>query len=430
MKTALTTLICIAALLGNVQRCRGQKPLGGLVLGAVLDKLMSQVKEAEEKAIGGGMVLEIGAGGEVASAIEQAKTAYAGSLQLTVSQLGAADQQVVGSLQSLADDFIRKSYGSASKLEDKAMGIVHNLPFSKDFPQVFRFRPNYVAIDQYNDSTPVEVTLEGDFLDLPREGYDPVLTVGGQTIRYAGKGTNFVQFKVPKSAFTASNSAVSTTYVSVDVPYEKTTLEFIHSKADTQFVFPVVTLPKSLGSITVQTTSSHPGVARQQVVSPELTQQSGDDDIKDGGEHADLAIHRWPPAPGWRVIPSSVTYRMNRSQGKQGVDQDWWFSRNISTLNEAVLCFSTEHHGAGTSGKIWFNIVFTEEKDVTNTQTANQSVALPWGGSRVVEVPAGATWKGRFDRFDGKSFEFSGPFHNEFINVSQAGPVITLSAIP
>ena len=108
----------------------------------------------------------------------------------------------------------------------------------------------------------------------------------------------------------------------------------------------------------------------------------GQDDIKDGGEHADLAIHKWYPDPGWRVIPNTVKVKrpLDWSQGEEGVEKDWWFStRNPSTVNEAVVCANTEHHGLGTSGKIHFRIMFTEERDVTKLVSSTRDVAIGWG---------------------------------------------------
>src|ERR1700730_17850126 len=161
------------------------------------------------------------------------------------------------------------------------------------------------------------------------------------------------------------------------------------------------------------------------------TKLFGDDDIKDGGEHGDLAIHTWPPDPGFQVVPGTVHYQITWSQGKEGVDQDWWFSRNLSTPNQAVLAFSTEHHRFGTSGKIHFKIQFTEEKATTVSTTATIGpTELPFGSSKVFEVPPGANWKGTLDLFNGKSFDFAGPFINDYVRVGVAGNMITVHAIP
>ncbi len=427
--TPIALVLCLT--LVQVEQAKGQAVVAGATVGAVLDHLMSKVKEAEEEAIAGGIVLEIGAGGEVALAIQQAKTAYTSSLDLTLSKANGEVQTGVNSLNSLVDQLAQHNYGHISDLEKQARIIIHDLPMTRHFPQVISINPHYIISKQKADTPDIEFEIKGDFVDLPTPGYDPSLKLSGDSgkpFKAVAKSSDFIVFKLPASVFTPSDSTVVTKFLTIDIPY--TSDSWFHRQAHTEFVMPIVTLSKSVGQIVITSTSPQQGTVRQQVTSPEMSQNSAQDDIKEGGPHADLTIHRWSADAGWRIIPSSVTYKMNRSEGKQGYEKDWWFGRNLSTLQEAVLTFNTEHHRIGTSGKIWFNIVLTEEKDVVQNAPSTYSFTMNWGDSKVIEVRAGATWKGSFTRFDGTTQEFSGPFDNKFIKVSQAGSVITLSAIP
>src|SRR5258706_10558345 len=80
-------------------------PPSTATLGVVLDRMMAQVKEAEEKAIGGADLVLVQAGGEVALAVQNAKGAYASSLDKTMDAFSSADQQVINSLNSTVQQF-------------------------------------------------------------------------------------------------------------------------------------------------------------------------------------------------------------------------------------------------------------------------------------------------------------------------------------
>jgi hypothetical protein len=112
------------------------------------------------------------------------------------------------------------------------------------------------------------------------------------------------------------------------------------------------------------------------------------------------------------------------------VDQDYWLDRNCSTLLVACLCVSTEHHGAGTSGKVHFRINFYEETDVITHTTTPNKLKIGWGESRVVQIPTGATWTGTYISFDGKRHDFAGPYQDDFILVSQTANLVTVTTAP
>jgi hypothetical protein len=398
-----------------------QDPLGGIALGAALNLFASRVKEAIEKAIGGGLILEINAGGQVATLIDQAKAAYQNQLQLTFAQLDATQQNAINSLKSVVDDFVNKTYSDLKDLENRAAGIAHVLPFSKNYPQVFSFGPSFV--DQNRTSGAVRVTIEGDFIDATRPTYAPVMTIGGQHIKPSVKTNQLLGFDVPMTVLSKAADKISYNTLSVDIPYKQS---FFGFKKHTNFQIPIVILPARFGTITVVTTSTKPGLETKEVTGPQDRQESSDDDIKCGGEHADLAIHKASPDSGWRVRPNTVHYIFY--QNPQG--SSWTQPSNCSTQVVACLCWSTEHHGLGTSDKVYFQIVFTEERDTVETNSSSAIINLNWGDSKVFQIPQGATWKGTYTEFDGKTIEFAGSFQNPYLKVSQNGTTINFSTVP
>jgi hypothetical protein len=286
--------------------------------GALLSKLDSTVKEAEEKAIGGGMVLEIGADGILSQAIRQAQDAYANSLQLTIDKLSGEEQQTLGSLTSAVNDFVNKTSGSMSALEDKAKAIIHQLPFTKNYPQVVSYLPQYVSKQDFNDDGTIRVRLDGDFIDVTRPRYTPQLKVGTATYEPTAKTNDFIEFHVEPKDLVFADKGITTNQLHFDIPWRKPELWGAFDKEEhTEFILPVVTLPALAGKVTITTTVVSNGVVRQNAESPEMRQESGDDDIKDGGQHADLAIHRWPASPGFQVVPRERSLSNNLESGER-----------------------------------------------------------------------------------------------------------------
>ena len=111
-------------------------PLGGLALGAGLKVFSDHMKEILEKAIGGGLMLEIQAGGQVGILIQQANAAYQNDLDLTYAKLNAAEKQTVDSIASLMNDYSKQVYSQAKDIVSRAQQAANTIPFSKTFPQL------------------------------------------------------------------------------------------------------------------------------------------------------------------------------------------------------------------------------------------------------------------------------------------------------
>jgi hypothetical protein len=402
-------------------------PFGGAAIGGGLAKLGDKVNEAVEKAIGGGLIMEVQAGGQVSLLIQQAQTTFENEKSLTFAQLNGEQQAVVNSIWSVSNDFLTKANADMSDITKRAIAATHNLPFSKTLPQAWKIEPYY--FEQVADH-PLRVTVSGDFYNIAEKGMNPVLNVGSKSYSDSTKDSTAISFDIPMKELSGDANKPIENKLTVTVPYEESCWLFFHCKKEALFKASAVALPQKLGDVLVNITTTSPGIAQQPVVSPEFAQESGDDDIKCGGEHGDQAVHIAYPDSGWRVVPSSVTWQITWSQGHEGVDNDFWLAQNCSSGTTACLCVSTEHHRFGTSGKVHFRIKFTEEKDITNSETVTTPVKVGWGESRVLSIPAGATWTGQYTRFDGKVQQFAGPYDDSFLRVTQTGGVLTLATAP
>ena len=421
-----TTLLLVAILfVGSSEPARAQDdPFGGAAIGIGLKKLGDAINEAVERAIGGGLILEVQAGGQVSVAIQQAQAAFDHEKQLTFSQLNGVEQNSINSVASVANDFLTAASADMADIEQRAQAAIHQLPFSKNFPQAWKWSPAYF---EKVGTASLRVQLIGDFYDLPTNGFDAVLTLGNKPYKNAEKDSGQVTFLIPMSDLQNAPDRPLENSFEIKIPYKA---GLFGTKKYASFIGSTVAVPLKLADIDIAITTATSGIEQQSARGPDDQQESGNDDIKCGGEHADLAVHIVYPESGWRVVPSSATWNVTWSQGNQGVDQDWWLDRNCSSPTTACLCVSTEHHGFGTSGKVRFFIVFTEEHDVVNTSINHNPVSVGWGESRVVTIPFGATWTGTYKRYDGKEFQFAGPYKDDFIWVTQDANLVTIATAP
>jgi hypothetical protein len=402
-------------------------PLGGLAVGAGLTILGNKINEAVEKAIGGGEILEIQAGGQVSLLVQQALQSFDNEKNLTFAQLNGEEQNALNSVVTVANDFLKKANNDMAEIENRAQAIAHVLPFSSNFPQAWKIMPSYF---EKNGAAPLRVSMVGDFHDIVDSDLDATLTLSSKNYKNAEKDSGRLTFDIPMADLASEAARPTENVFTVTVPYKKRCWLFFHCTKDTTFKGSSVALPLNLADVSIAVTTTTPGIVTNPLSRGYFEQESGDDDIKCGGEHADQAVHVAYPDSGWRVQPSSVTWNKVWSQGNEGVDQDYWLAQNCSSTTTACLCVSTEHHRAGTSGKVHAWILFTEEKDVLNSQTTQTPVTVGWGESRVVQIPTGATWAGTYTKYDGKVIQFAGPYDDDFIKVAQTGSIVTISTAP
>jgi hypothetical protein len=429
---AWIAIMSATVLIGFAPFLSAGETAGDATLGVTLDRLAAQVKGAGEKAAGGLDVDQIQVAGKISLALQQFRKAYAGYLDRTVANLGPTEATRFNSLSAAVAEFVDHTYLNAPAFGEEVDLIVHNLPLPKGFPRLFDYSPKYLIAGPENAGAAdlaATLAIRGDFYDLHRAGYEATITVAGNPIVGSATSPNVASFKIPSQPFAPNQAGPAAAYLKLDVPYRTGGLGLITHKAQAEFELPMVLLAASPGKVVITLRARRQFIEEKQVTSGPILQESSEEDIKFGGENAYLAIHRWEPDRTWSVVPGKVAYRMNASQGIEG--RDWWFSRNLSTADEAVLAFSTVHHGAGQpSGKIDFVIIFTEQRPVTQDEVSSQDVAIAWGENKAVNIPKDATWTGVYTRFDGKTQKFDGPCRDAFLTVTQSGRVVNILASP
>ena len=444
---------------------------GSLIFGDFIKQATDKLNDLISHAQAAGQILEIEAGGQILTVIDQARYAYHNEMVLTIGELDAAATNTVNSINSVLTAFEEKAYTDARDLEARALVISHNLPFAKHFPQIVTWSPkqltsNFKSSSSFKVHNPpsryvksastvsaeqaeadfkavyqkvteqenkffddnVLITFDGDFYDMFRKKYNAVLKINNKnSFTNSTKTSQEIGFLVPRSALIYSDNSISYNTCDITIPYSKTVLLFFHKKMTADFKVYISSLPKNLGTLTVTTHVSTPVMVTVDRSSGQYSQLSSDDDIKCGGEHADLAIHCINATPGgWQIIPGSVGYHMNHAEG------EWnYCGPDHSTAGTACVNFNTIHHGFGTSGKIWFNITYKETNQVIQDVITNIPVGITWSQSRVVTIPQSATWSAKFIQFDGKEYDFGGPdTNNPYIKVSTSGQNITFRSIP
>jgi hypothetical protein len=397
-------------------------PLGGLALGAAFKVLGDKINEAIERATGAGLILEIQAGGQVELMIEQATAAFEHEQQLFWANLNTTQQNSISSIYAVANAFLNKTYQSVNDLETRAQTVIDSLPFAKNFPQAWHFGP---AFAEATGTNPIRFAVTGHFYDLGRDGYDAELSINGAVpIKNIVKDYTSIAFEVPRTALKPASTNVGENQVTIRVPYQKGVI--FHSKEFAEYKTVIGSLPQFVGTLTstIKTTAAGPP-AVQANLGPEDNQDSSDDDIACGGEHADLAIHLAYPTTGWRVQPSSVGWQLLWTQGDAGNDWDD-HPRNCSTKLVACLCVTTRHKNFGTSGKLRFRVQFSEEHDTIITTPVSSDLKLSWGLIKTIDIPptGAAAWSGSYAPFNGKPFDIPATgYEDDFISVQHSTPL-------
>ena len=191
---------------------------------------------------------------------------------------------------------------------------------------------------------------------------------------------------------------------------------FFHSRKDAKFIAALIGLPLSPGQIVITTQSTVDVAQRDAVSTPQDNIQSDRDDHDE---------NRCGPNEAHTIDPSSVALHLDHVEGNTWTDHP-------VRLNNPSVCwhFRTEHHGIGTSDKLWFHftyfVTFTTPVVRSNTQT----FTLKWGDSRVITAPPG-TVTIMFSGFDGSTQQFTAGNHdNRYIDISAEGGGFRIAARP
>ena len=422
MKRALRCLACTISLLWlTPSPLCAQDPLAGLAgvtLDVALNKIADRVDTSIEKAgtVANGVVIR--AGSEVWAEIENMRNASKDVLNTAVKDLNSTVTAQLTQISSDANALESKTAQDAATLLKLAQGVTNTIPFSKTQPQLTSLGPSYAVFDPSVPQDSLNLTIHGNFFDSALQGYAPFLMTGdNKRIDPVEVTTSHFIFEIPTSLFSlAPGRPLPLVKFSLVVPYRETSWLVLHSRKEARFVAALIGLPISPGQISVTTTSSSDSAQRDAVSTPQDNIQSDRDD------HDEV---RCGPNETHIIDPSSVAMHVDHAEGNT------WTEHQVR-LNNPSVCwhFRTEHHGIGTSDKVWFHftyfVTYTVPKEATNTQTFN----LKWGDSRVVSSPAGRVTI-TFTGFDGSTAQYlAGNHSNRFIDISAEGGGFRIAARP
>ena len=413
-------VLCI--LLIAPQQARAQDPLtlaglGGLTLNEALNSIADRVDSSIEKAgtVANGVVIR--AGSEVSAEIDNLRAAANDVLGTSVKDLDSAIRDQLGEVVSDANLLESRTASDAQKLLQLAQGVTNTIPFSKTQPQVTSLSPNYAVFDPGDPQAFVQLVVRGNFFDSALPGMAPSIIVNNKPLELIEVTTTHFIFNVPTSLFSLNASKPRPLVkLPITVPFNEKFLVFFNSRREAHFTAALLALPPSPGTITVKTTSSTDSTQRDFVSTHQDNIQSDRDD------HDEI---RCGPNETHTIDPASINLIFDHIEGST------WTAHPVR-LNNPSVCwhFRTEHHGIGTSDKLFFHFTYFVSFSLPRSSTATQTFSLKWGDSRVVDAPVGQ-FTITFNGFDGSTQQFRASNHdNRFIDISPEGGGVRIAARP
>jgi hypothetical protein len=417
----IAVMLAMILIISCISPALAQDPLAGLTaltLDVALNKIADRVDSSIEKAgtVANGVVIR--AGSEVWAEIENMRTASKDVLNKAVKDLNSTMTAQLAQVSSDANALESKTAQDAARVLRLAQGVTNTIPFSKTQPQLTSLGPSYAVFDKAKPQEFLLLTFQGNFFDSALAGYAPVLlTPDKKSLEPVEVTTSHFIFSIPTSYFAAlSERPLPLVKFSLVVPYRETYWFVFHSRQEARFVATLKSLPVSPGQITVTTTSSMESTQRDSVSTPQDNIQSDRDDHDED---------RCGPNETRIIDPSSVAMQVDHSEGGT------WTHHPVR-LNNPSVCwhFRTEHHGFGTSDKVWFHFTYFATYTVSKEDTKTEPLNLKWGDSRVISAPAGRVTI-TFTGFDGTTKQYQAANHeNRFIDISAEGGGFRIEARP
>lgn len=380
--------------------------LATLVLGGVLNQLADRVDSSIQKAGAVGDHLELRAGSEIYAAIQNARVAYKDSLSETERTLTPAVRGTIDQLRSAVDALERQTAADAQQALQTAQQVSNTLPVSNRQPQITRWQPQVEVADVDGN---YRVTLLGNFFYAAEDGMKPYAKIATLRIDPTTVTTQQLTFLVPRRTLVGVDAKPNPlTKIDVAIPYKEPrlfNLDLFAREAVANFTVAMAGLPSSPGAIKVAIFTPA-SINRTSRVRTNSDNQQSDRDDK-------VEIHCGPTETN-RVVNSSVRFVVERSEGSS------WTHRPERYDNPSVCeWIRTEHHGRGTSDKVWFHFEYDVAYSETTTTTEERTLNLKWGDSEVITFPApSSTYRVYFDGPDGQHFETAAPNHsNRYIDV-------------
>lgn len=410
--------------------------VGAVGVGILLDRLFNQIDQTIDNAKNAGKQLEIEAGIQVRRAIENAKVAYADSLNLTMDRVDKAAQDALGKLQTLVNDAIAGQADLLQTLASRAQQVANTLPCHNDRPQLTGVSPRFTL-----DQDPVRFKFMGNFEHAGNSKCTPQLEFNGKKFSPNHSETQRLEFEVPRATlFPGINLTTIQKIIhsqGVLEAFWPTTLAGINIAGINKATFKIMisAIPPSPGSITLEYKTF-------KVITEERPYQSDNfhlDSCKEGNRKenylwwgGDNKTHenfefRAQPTTGWNVKRDTSS---NTPPTARGTYSGPHFVRDDE--NAVIYKATTEHKDFGQSGIIDFCIVFTETRDVVKETDVSEEIKLNWGNSKVFFPKADwrPGWKIIFKTFDNFTHEFAGEdtTTTEYLRIEKQGPGFVIKA--
>src|SRR5262249_30078124 len=125
----------------------------------------------------------IRAGSEVNAQIDNLRVVYADMLEKTVNTLLPAIQNQLAQVASDAAALENKTAADAARIATLAQQVANTFPLANKRPQVAQVEPSYEVYSADPAAAPIQITVDGNFVDAADDGFTPTLKVGDQTVQ-------------------------------------------------------------------------------------------------------------------------------------------------------------------------------------------------------------------------------------------------------
>lgn len=194
------------------------QPLFGSILDRLLEDVNKSIEAATKKAKEAGLDLEIEAGAEVALAIQNAKYAFEGSLNLTVDKIGDLITVILNEIKKMVVDIQQGNKDDLAGLSNRASEFIKGLPLESWEPKLLNVGAQCVAVDEA--ATKVLVRCEGNFKYAADDNYKPTLILKEHQYEPIKSTKHTLEFEVPFNDAFDKDSKDNCIFGGLKVPYE------------------------------------------------------------------------------------------------------------------------------------------------------------------------------------------------------------------
>lgn len=396
-------------------------------VGIILNRLTSDVEGLITHAASEANVVAMTAGAELRKTIEDARIAYADSLNLTIDRVDVLAQRTINDLATLVDGIQQKNEQQLKAILRKVQTIANTIPFHNDRPQLTSIHPHFVVITQPNRL--IRFNFDGNFEHASTNPLHNTLTFNNHTVTPIANNTNRLTFAIAASdvfdmnvVSRAGSYSLSTGELKLSwpgplaVPSLSSIVggifrRILRSPATAQnkvetFRITVGALPPSPGILRLQY-STQKKIKEEQVFISESKHIDSckqgpvfELGVRTGGHNKDEEMIFTHNAPeGWEIKPGSST---NGSILSPNDAVNTELKLVSETTKTATFLARTKHSSFGHSGIMDFTMKCTLWRDKwVHDQDLEDNISLGWGKEHTfTPKPNWTSWKVLFKPFD------------------------------